>query len=168
MQLFQFTMLYLSILVKQNYYKFPASLVETNFSTKVVWTTTKKRFCSSNRCWNSCFDSACWNSPWQKNFQAIIVGTIFPTMIVATAVFFLSVFHSVSNFLGIQLANSLVSGSGSDIPLIQDIETSNSRARLSQATLTFFSLAEQCHTLNLRCFKSNFDAVKSKFDLLIE
>ena len=99
---------------------------------------------------------------------AIIVGTIFPTMIVATAVFFLSVFHSVSNFLGIQLANSLVSGSGSDIPLIQDIETSNSRARLSQATLTFFSLAEQCHTLNLRCFKSNFDAVKSKFDLLIE
>ena len=32
------------------------------------------------------------------------------------------------------------------IPLIQDIEPSNSRDRLSHATLTFFSLAEQCHT----------------------
>ena len=32
------------------------------------------------------------------------------------------------------------------------------------------SLTEQCHTQNfyLRCFKSDFDAVKSKFDLLIE
>ena len=65
---------------------------------------------------------------------------------------------------------ALVSGSGSDIPLIQDIEPSNSRAWLSHATLGFFSLAEQCHTQNfyLRCFKSDFDAVKSKFDLLIE
>ena len=78
--------------------------------------------------------------------------------------------HSVSNFLGIQLANAMVSGSGSDIPLIQDIEPSNSRARLSHDTLRFFSLAEQCHTQNfyLRCFKSDFDAAKSKFDLLIE
>ena len=57
-----------------------------------------------------------------------------------------SFFHSVSNFLGIQLANGMVAGSGSDIPLIQDIEPSNSRARLSHATLRFFSLAEQCHT----------------------
>ena len=83
---------------------------------------------------------------------------------------FLCVFHSVSNFLGIQLAKTLVSGRGSDIPLIQDIEPSNSIARLSHATLRFFSLAEQCHTQNfyLRCFKSDFDAVKSKFDLLIE
>ena len=57
--------------------------------------------------------------------------------------FFLSVFfsfcHSVSNILGIQLAKALVSGSGSDIPLTQDIEPSNSRARLSHATLRFFS-----------------------------
>ena len=49
-------------------------------------------------------------------------------------------FHSVSNVLGIQLANALVSGSGSDILL------SNSRAQLSHATLWFSSLAEQRHT----------------------
>ena len=44
------------------------------------------------------------------------------------------------------------------------------RAWLSSATLRFFSLAEQCHTQKfyLRCFKSDFDAVKSKFGLLIE
>ena len=69
------------------------------------------------------------------------------------------------------MANALVSGSGSGIPLIiQDIETSNSRDRLSHATLRFFSLAEQCQTQNfyLKCFKSDFDAIKSKFDLLIE
>ena len=79
-------------------------------------------------------------------------------------------FHSVSNFLGASLDKALVSGSGSDIPLIQDIEPSNSRARLSHPTLRFFSLADQCHTQNfyLRSFKSDFDAVKSKFDLLIE
>ena len=41
---------------------------------------------------------------------------------------------------------------------------------LSIATLRLFSLAEQRQTQNfyLRCFKSDFDAVKSKFDLLIE
>ena len=79
-------------------------------------------------------------------------------------------FHSVSHFLGIQLANAMDSGSGSDILLIQDIEPSNSRDRLSHATHRFFSLAEQCHTQNfyLRCFKSDFDAVKGKFGLLIE
>ena len=39
---------------------------------------------------------------------------------------------------------------------------------MSSATLRRFSLAEQCHTQNfyLRCFKSDFDAVKSKFGLL--
>merc|ERR1711954_185158 len=81
-----------------------------------------------------------------------------------------SFIHSVSNFLGIQLANAMVSGSGSNIPLIQDIEPSNSRAWLSHDTFRFFSLAEQCHTQNFyrRCFKSDFDAGKSKFDLLIE
>ena len=44
------------------------------------------------------------------------------------------------------------------------------RAWLSSATLRFFSLAEQCHTQKfyLRCFKSDFDAVKSKFGLLNE
>ena len=44
------------------------------------------------------------------------------------------------------------------------------RAWLTSATLRFFSLAEQCHTqkFNLRCFKSDFDAVKSKFGLLNE
>ena len=49
-------------------------------------------------------------------------------------------------YAGIQSANALVSGSGSDIQLIQDIEPSNSRARLSHATLNIFSLAEHCHT----------------------
>ena len=41
-------------------------------------------------------------------------------------------------YAGIQSANALVSGGGSDIPLIQDIEPSNSSARLSHATLRFF------------------------------
>ena len=43
-----------------------------------------------------------------------------------------------------------------------EMATSNS------ATLRPFSLAEQCHTQNfyLRCFKSDFDAVKSKVNLL--
>ena len=41
---------------------------------------------------------------------------------------------------------------------------------MSHATLRFSSLAEQCHTQKfyLRCFNSDFDAVKSKFALLIE
>ena len=50
--------------------------------------------------------------------------------------------HSLSNFLGASLVKDLASG----IPLIQDIEPSNSRDRLSHATLRFFSLAEPCHT----------------------
>ena len=56
------------------------------------------------------------------------------------------------------------------VVLIQDIVTSNAGAWLIIATLRFFSLAEQCQTQNfyLRCFKSDFDAVKSKFGLLIE
>ena len=49
-------------------------------------------------------------------------------------------------FLASNLLTPLVSGSGFDIPLIQDIEPSNSGAQLSPATLRFFSLAEQCHT----------------------
>ena len=54
--------------------------------------------------------------------------------------FFLSVFsHSVSDFLGFRLVKALVSGSGSDIPLIQNIEPSNVRARLSHATLHFLA-----------------------------
>ena len=83
---------------------------------------------------------------------------------------FLSFFHSVSNFLGFQLVKALVCGSGSDIPLIHENEPSKARARLSHATLRFFGLAEQCNTQNshLRCFKSDFNAVKSKFGLLIE
>ena len=62
----------------------------------------------------------------------------------------------------------MVSGSGSGIPLIQDIEPSNSRDLLSHATLRFLSLAEQCHTqkIYLRCFNSGFDAVKSIFHLI--
>ena len=41
---------------------------------------------------------------------------------------------------------------------------------MNSATLRLFSLAEQCHTQNIyfRCFRSDFDAVKSKFGLLIE
>ena len=60
--------------------------------------------------------------------------------------------------------------SGSGIPLIQDIEPSNSRDPLSHAALRSFSLAERCHTQNfyLGCFNSDFDAVKSKFGLLIK
>ena len=67
-------------------------------------------------------------------------------------------------------ANALVSGSGSGIPLIKDIEPSNSRDRLSHATFRFFSLAEQCQIKKfyLRCFNSDYHAVKSKFGLLIE
>ena len=43
----------------------------------------------------------------------------------------------------------------------------NSLAWLSSPTLRFFSLAEQCHTQKsyLRCFNSDFDAVKSKFGI---
>ena len=42
--------------------------------------------------------------------------------------------------------------------------------KMNSATLIPISLAEQCHTQNfyLRCFKSDFDAVKGKFGLLIE
>ena len=42
--------------------------------------------------------------------------------------------------------------------------------KMNSATLRQFSLAKQCHTQNfyLRCFKSDFDAVKGKFGLLIE
>ena len=71
---------------------------------------------------------------------------------------------------GIQSANTLVSGSGPDIPLIQDIKPSNSRARLSHATLRFVSLAKQSDPQNFYrwYFKSDFDAVKTNFDLLIE
>ena len=45
----------------------------------------------------------------------------------------------------------------------------SSRLRWQPQTVPF-SLAEQCHTQNfyLRCFKSDFDAVKSKFGLLIK
>ena len=77
---------------------------------------------------------------------------------------------SETNFLGFQLPNALISGSGSGIPLIQDIELRNSRDWLSYATPRFFSLAEQCYTQNfyLRYFKSDFDAVISEFGLLIE
>ena len=83
---------------------------------------------------------------------------------------FFSVFHSVSKFLGTSLDKAQVYGSGSDIPLIQDIEPSNSKARLDHATLRFFSLVEQCHFSNfyIRCFNSDFDAMKSKFGLHIE
>ena len=44
------------------------------------------------------------------------------------------------------------------------------RLSLSIATLRLFGLAEQRQTQNfyLRCFKLDIDAVKSKFDLLIE
>ena len=68
------------------------------------------------------------------------------------------------------MGDLLSSGSGFDIPLIQDFVASNAEAWMSNATLRFLSLAEQCHTQKfyLRCFRSDFDAVKSKFGLLIE
>merc|ERR1711954_135156 len=58
----------------------------------------------------------------------------------------------------------------SDILLIQDNVLSNAGAWLSNNTLRFSSSAEQCHTQKfyLRCFNLDFDAVKSKFGLLIE
>ena len=68
------------------------------------------------------------------------------TIFISFFSFFFSFFHSVSDFVGFRLANAMGSGSGSDIPLIQDIEPSNGRAHLNHATLRFFSLAEQCHT----------------------
>ena len=42
--------------------------------------------------------------------------------------------------------------------------------KINSATLRLCSLAKLCHTQNfyLRCFKSDFDAIKSKFGLLIE
>ena len=46
----------------------------------------------------------------------------------------------------ISLAEALVFGSGSGVPLSQDIFTSNGGAWLSNATLRIFRLAEQCHT----------------------
>ena len=90
--------------------------------------------------------------------------------------FFLSVFlffcfsvffHSVSNFLGASLVKDLASG----IPLIQDIEPSNSRDRLSHATLRFL---DWLSSATLKIFisgvssNSDFDAVESKFGLLVE
>ena len=65
------------------------------------------------------------------------------------------------------LVDILASGSGSDVPH-QDIVTGKAGGWLRNATLRFFSLAEQCNTQSfyLRCFKSDFDAVKSKFGLL--
>ena len=85
--------------------------------------------------------------------------------------FCFSVFHSVSDFLGFQLVKALVSGSGSGIPLNQDIEPSKLRAQLSHATLRFL---DWLSSATLKIFisgvssNSDFDAVKSKFGLLIE
>ena len=58
------------------------------------------------------------------------------------------------------------SGSGSGTPLIQ----LGVLSLAEQSHTQIFSLAEQCHTKNfyLMCFKSNFDAVKNKFGILIE
>ena len=46
----------------------------------------------------------------------------------------------------------------------------STKVLMSHATLRFSSLAEQCHTKNfyLRWFNSDFDALKSKFGLLLE
>ena len=49
-------------------------------------------------------------------------------------------------FTMISLIEAVVFGIGSGVPLSQDIVTSNGGAWLSNATLRFFSLAEQCHT----------------------
>ena len=57
------------------------------------------------------------------------------------------VFVCVSQiFTMISLVEALVLGIGPGIPLSQDIITINGGAWLSNATLRFFSLAEQCHT----------------------
>ena len=64
------------------------------------------------------------------------------------------------------MGDLLTSGSGSGTLLIQ----LGVLSLAEQSHTQIFSLAEQCHTqkLYLRCFKSDFDAVKSKFGLLIE
>ena len=64
----------------------------------------------------------------------------------------------------------LAFSSGSGLLLLGDIVTSTVGAWLCNATLRLVSLAEQCHTQNFyrRCFQSDFDAVKSKFGILIE
>ena len=67
------------------------------------------------------------------------------------------------------ISGLLAYGSGSDTSLIQ-LDVSNEGAWLSNPALRYFNLAEQCHTqkFHLRCFNSDFDAVKSKFGLLLE
>ena len=49
-------------------------------------------------------------------------------------------------FTMIALVEALVYGSGSGVPLSQDIVTSNEGAWLRNGTLRFFSLASQCNT----------------------
>ena len=60
--------------------------------------------------------------------------------------FILLFIHSVSNLLNLELVKAQVSGSGSGVPLSQDIVASNAVAWLSNATLRCFSLAEKGHT----------------------
>ena len=64
------------------------------------------------------------------------------------------------------MGDLLASGSGSGRPLIK----LGVLSLAEQCHTQIFSLAEQCHTQNfyVRCFKSDFDAVKSKFGLLIK
>ena len=61
------------------------------------------------------------------------------------------------------------SGFGFGISLIQDIITSNAETWLSNATLRYFSLGEQCNTQNfyLCCFKSDFKDVKANLVYLL-
>ena len=84
-------------------------------------------------------------------------------------VFFSFILYPI--FLAILLVKALVFGSGSGIPLNQDIEPSKLRAQLSHATLRFL---DWLSSATLKIFisgvssNSDFDAVKSKFGLLIE
>ena len=54
----------------------------------------------------------------------LALGGLFVFVQCLHSVFFLSFFHSVSDFLGFLLVKALVSGSGSGIQLNQDIEPS--------------------------------------------
>ena len=53
---------------------------------------------------------------------------------------------------------------------LEEVNVSAAEENKASATLRPFSLAEQCHTQKfyLRCFNSDFDAVKTKFGLLLE
>ena len=113
-------------------------LCKTSKQTLQTWNSTLNTYITSHFCFVGYLyvQFSLVNSSYIFLYSAYVVS---PGPTCRNSSLFFSFCHSVSNFLGIQLASALVSGSGSDIPLTQDIEPSNSRARLSHTTLRFFS-----------------------------